>query len=327
MQLIIKDKNDIRDVHIRGRHYVRGRFLTESTFEIFYSEELLKTIFDVLQEYFKDDIDRAEDPAYLKNPLTKFLDHYSIDLRGHRILDFGCGSGASSVILAQLGAGKVVGVDVDERRLSIAQLRVRDYGFSGIIDLHLLSNTNRLPFEDSSFDLVVCMGVIEHVHYKQRRVWLQEIWRVLAPGGYLVILETPNRLWPKDIHTTGLWFLPYLPPRVACAYAKLMNAENRTHTFEELLGMGIRGATYWEIVGPIKDDTLIEMNSKVRETVDRFFPLNTAKRQGLVRRSLKRLVRSVFRATDVLILRPFKIPFTAISPELKICLRKAPTSH
>ena len=39
--------------------------------------------------------------------------------------------------------------------------------------------------------------------------------RVLRPGGFLFVYESPNRLWPVDHHTTGLPLLPYLPPGLA----------------------------------------------------------------------------------------------------------------
>lgn len=56
-----------------------------------------------------------------------------------------------------------------------------------IVDL----NTEKLPYADSSFDLVTCTEVIEHIeHYRES---LREMYRVLKPGGVLVV-TTPNIL-------------------------------------------------------------------------------------------------------------------------------------
>jgi SAM-dependent methyltransferase len=48
----------------------------------------------------------------------------------------------------------------------------------------------KLPFDDETFDFVTYMDVIEHHEYSPKRVLL-EVWRVLAPGG-CVIITTPN---------------------------------------------------------------------------------------------------------------------------------------
>lgn len=323
MELTIKDKGNIREVHFKGPHYTNGQLLAESKFEIFYSEELLRKTFDVFGSYFKDDIDRAENSYYLERPLIAFLDHYGIGLNGKKVLDFGCGSGASSVILAKLGAQKVVGIDIDEHRLSVAKLRVRDYSFTDKIELNLLSDASRLPFENDTFDVVLCQGVIEHIDYRERKEWIKEMWRVVTPGGYLLILETPNRLWPKDTHTTGLLLLPYLPPRLACIFAKAFKAVDKNHSFEDLLAMGIRGATYWEIVSAIKGNNLIEISREIPEKVENFFPLSSAKSQSFWVRSFKIGIRKVLQGFETVILHPLKIPFVAFAPYLRICLKKA----
>lgn len=322
MEVTIRDKGTIREVEIKGRHYSNGGYKDESVFQTFYTRELLEKMLKIKQDYLKDEIDRAEDPDYIEKPFLEFLNHYSINLKDKKILDFGCGSGASSVILGKLGAEKVVGVDVNEELLSIAKLRSRDYGFDDKIEFKLLSKTEKLPFEDKVFEIVVCNGVIEHIYPRERRNWIKECWRVLAPEGNLMVLETPNKWWPKDTHTTGLWFINYLPLRMACTYARLLNNELRNDTVDILLSKGIKGATYWEIVSPLKGDDLIEMNRGLPQKVEEIFPLSASKNQRFLFRALKKGVRSGVRVANALVLKPLGLSFSAFAPYLRICLRK-----
>jgi hypothetical protein len=53
----------------------------------------------------------------------------------------------------------------------------------------------------------------------ERAVCVDEIHRVLKPGGDLFIFDTPNRVFPKDLHTTQVWFIGWLPERLARHYA------------------------------------------------------------------------------------------------------------
>jgi hypothetical protein len=50
---------------------------------------------------------------------------------------------------------------------------------------------------------------------------VDEYYRVLAPGGHIAILDTPNRLFPLETHSIGLPLVQWLPPRLAHAYARL----------------------------------------------------------------------------------------------------------
>jgi SAM-dependent methyltransferase len=102
-------------------------------------------------------------------------------VRGLRVLDAGCGEGYGIALLAAAGAGAVVGVDVDEA--TIAEARER-YG----LDFQV-ADVAKLPFENASFDVVVCFETIEHVGDARQAV--AELRRVLADDGLLVI-STPN---------------------------------------------------------------------------------------------------------------------------------------
>jgi SAM-dependent methyltransferase len=114
-----------------------------------------------------------------------------IELRSKRILDVGCGLG---MYVSQFRAfsDDVYGVDVDPDKVSQASQWLPNLRVSA---------AEELPFEDDSFDVVLLNEVIEHVEDDRRSI--QEAYRVLAPGGHIVIYA-PNRLYPFETH--GFYF-------------------------------------------------------------------------------------------------------------------------
>jgi SAM-dependent methyltransferase len=102
-----------------------------------------------------------------------------------RILDVGCNVGALLEHCAQLHPdAKLAGVDVNAAAVAEARGRLP------AANIRLVSGSN-LPFPDRSFDCVTCIEVLEHVPAANRNTSLQEMARVLAPGGCLVI-RTPH---------------------------------------------------------------------------------------------------------------------------------------
>jgi 2-polyprenyl-3-methyl-5-hydroxy-6-metoxy-1,4-benzoquinol methylase len=108
---------------------------------------------------------------------------------GRRVLDAACGVGYGSVILAEAGAQEVVGVDISEPALELARENGRDGVRFVAGDLHALD----LP--DGAFDVVVCFEAIEHVD--DPGAVLDELARVLAPGGVLAVSSPNPRVYPE----------------------------------------------------------------------------------------------------------------------------------
>jgi ubiquinone/menaquinone biosynthesis C-methylase UbiE len=102
-------------------------------------------------------------------------------------LDIGCGDGVM-LYKAILSGGRVVGVDLAHKGLSLAQEQIK----ARVKQLPQLVNTScyQLPFADRTFDYVLSIEVIEHLAKPDQ--YLCEIKRVLRPGG-MVILTTPHR--------------------------------------------------------------------------------------------------------------------------------------
>lgn len=103
---------------------------------------------------------------------------------GKRVLDVASGEGYGSFLLRRWGAESVEGIDVDEQTVETA---MRLFGGDGV---HYQCHTaEQLPFEDHTFDVVCSFETIEHLDHPE--LFLQEIRRVLKPGGN-IILSCPN---------------------------------------------------------------------------------------------------------------------------------------
>jgi SAM-dependent methyltransferase len=115
--------------------------------------------------------------------------------RGARCLDAGCGGGRGSVLMAECGAREVVGVDLSERNVETSRRRAEQRGLEQCTFLQ--GSLVDIPFDDESFDVVWCNGVLHHAEDPDRG--LVEITRVLRPGG---------RLWLYLYGSGGIyWFM------------------------------------------------------------------------------------------------------------------------
>jgi SAM-dependent methyltransferase len=120
------------------------------------------------------------------------------------VLDVGCSTGGTTVALAlsaALAPEVVIGVDPDRLSLRAAEVRARGHGL-GPKRIAFVRNApgTPLPFARDSFDLVVCVSVLEFVPTVDARQRLvDEMKRVVRPGGH-VYLATPNPLRLRDLH-------------------------------------------------------------------------------------------------------------------------------
>jgi SAM-dependent methyltransferase len=102
-----------------------------------------------------------------------------------RVLDIGCGTGASKRIYAAR-ASRYVGVDLSLRALRVARARHRDNAW-------LLADGARLPFRDGSFDVAALSSVLHHV--PDMTAMLIAARQAVRPGG-IVFAFDPNLLHP-----------------------------------------------------------------------------------------------------------------------------------
>jgi SAM-dependent methyltransferase len=175
--------------------------------------------------------------------------------RDQPALDFGCSWGTSAVALHAAGAARVVGIEPDLERVAKGCALIYELGLTDSIVLHHARDTARLPWEDQAFPFILANGVLEHVPRLIRPAILREVWRVLAPGGHLMIAETPNAYYPKDEHTTHLWLNHWLPEQLA--HDRAVRAGAFRADRDDWATSGWRGAGYYELVRPLAGARLI----------------------------------------------------------------------
>ena len=115
-------------------------------------------------------------------------------MKPQRILDLATGTGDLAINMAKrMPKAKIMGVDLSEKMLAVAAEKVRRKGLDDHIALYQ-GDAENLDLKDGVMDVVtVAFGVRNFGNIEQG---LREIWRVLASGGHLVILEfsTPRNL-------------------------------------------------------------------------------------------------------------------------------------
>lgn len=103
------------------------------------------------------------------------------------LLDIGTGPGWLLLTLHRLNPElTLVGLDVSPAMVAKAHGNIAQEGLSSKIEIHE-GNANRMPFEEDVFDIIVSTGSIHH--WKNPARGLDEIYRVLKPGGYALIYD------------------------------------------------------------------------------------------------------------------------------------------
>ena len=106
------------------------------------------------------------------------------DVNGLRVLDFGCGSGENSLLLARRGA-TVVGVDISESLISVARRRLQVNGLAGAADF-VVGSAHDLPVLSGTVDVVLGIAILHHLDLDASA---REVHRVLKTGGRAIFKE------------------------------------------------------------------------------------------------------------------------------------------
>jgi 2-polyprenyl-3-methyl-5-hydroxy-6-metoxy-1,4-benzoquinol methylase len=106
------------------------------------------------------------------------------DIRDKAVLDFGCGNGFLSVILAKRGA-RVWGFDISGKSIEAANRRARANGLENRVHFEKVSSYD-LPYSDEMFDFVIGLDILHHIDIEKTGL---EVARVLKKGGRAVFRE------------------------------------------------------------------------------------------------------------------------------------------
>jgi SAM-dependent methyltransferase len=110
-----------------------------------------------------------------------------INLVGMTVFDIGSGYGGRSARFRELGAEKVVGLEIFPRMVEEARAFAEHKGLTNM-EFHV-GEGEHLPFAEGSFDIITSYDVFEHVHDLDRV--FDECMRVLKPGGRLLAIFLP----------------------------------------------------------------------------------------------------------------------------------------
>ena len=164
------------------------------------------------------DVDGEFGPLHAINPLRLDWIDGIAPLNRQRVLDVGCGGGILADAMARKGA-EVLGIDLAEKSLKVAQLHALEAGTSQITYRLVAAEALAAEMQDH-FDVVTCMEMLEHVPDPASAV--QACARLAKPGGW-VFFSTINRN-PKSflMAILGAEYVLNLVPRGTHEYARLL---------------------------------------------------------------------------------------------------------
>jgi SAM-dependent methyltransferase len=253
--------------------------------------------------------------------LVPEMEHHCGTLVNRSVLDFGCGTGATTVAVALAGA-RVTAFDVHAESIRIAEQRVREHGLEDRITIRCAASTEEALTPDERFDVVLMNGVIEHIPSSvpglRRRV-IRSAWEHVKEGGFLFINDTPNRLIPFDAHTTQLWWIPWMSPGSEWAYRRAVSRGRFAESKKGAKSMeegGAWGSTYWEVLHVLGEADAACVNLEAGHDEQLCYVGDRSWR----RRSFERLIRASLG-------RALRAPITAFAPGLtSLCFRKRRSS-
>lgn len=168
-----------------------------------------------------------------------FLNHFlslGIDIRWRRkavkllapgnpklILDVATGTGDFAAETLKLNPDKVIGIDISEGMLEVGRKKMKDRGYDSKIEL-LSGDSENLPFEENKFDaVVVAFGVR---NFENLDKGLAEMYRVLKPGGRMVVLEfSKPKMFPfKQLYN---FYFNFILPKIG----KLISRDPAAYTY------------------------------------------------------------------------------------------------
>ncbi|MBE0655665.1 MAG: class I SAM-dependent methyltransferase [Bacteroidales bacterium] len=172
------------------RTFIKSSYSTEHfyksmnlAFEKYYGQYLMLHF-----PFFKNASDDLEQSQ-------KNLTHHCISklpgITGKNVLEIGCGNGIQSMYLHQkFDPLHLTGIDINEYSISIAQNEVKKRSLQNIA--FFVDNSQELNnIADNSMDIVV--NIESAFHYPDKEKFIQQVNRVLKPGGAFVIADITNR--------------------------------------------------------------------------------------------------------------------------------------
>jgi len=170
--------------------------------------------YDFLNHFLSFGIDKI----WRRKAIRLLLKHSPDD-----ILDVATGTGDFAIASLKTGARKIIGVDISEEMLAVGKAKINAIGIGNRITLQK-GDSEELIFSDKSFDAVtVAFGVR---NFENLQKGINEIFRVLRPGGMVCILEfsKPKYFPVKQIYSFySFYILPF--------FGRLFSKDNEAYRY------------------------------------------------------------------------------------------------
>lgn len=138
-------------------------------------------------------------------------------------LDIGCSVGDTLIVAKNLGYKLVHGIEINQEAVSIAQNKFKDDSSAKIFH----GSADQIPLQDQVIQFAICCEVLEHVPESLRSKVVAEIFRVLSPGGRLVITVPFNGMFsildPSNVR--------FRLPKIFDFFSRLIGGKNRDQGF------------------------------------------------------------------------------------------------
>ena len=147
-------------------------------------------------------------------------------MKAGTLLDAGCGPGMYSKECTSLGF-RYFGMDASSNMISECNRRFGEIELSTFFT----GKVESIPFKNETFDVVLCLGVLEYLEERKRHIALAELRRVLKPNGVLILslLNRSSIFW--------LWLdYPYRPLLFIYRNAKGVFSRSKRKKFSECVG-------------------------------------------------------------------------------------------
>jgi len=154
----------------------------------------------------------ADTPYFLE-----YAYHLLGDVTGKTVVDYGCGDGENTLVLATRGA-QVTAVDISPDLIEIAKRRIAVNGLDERVRF-VVGSAYDIPVPDASVDVVFGIAILHHLDLPQAA---REVWRILKPGGRAIFQEPVRNLklirWIRSL-------IPYQAPDVSPFERPLTDSE------------------------------------------------------------------------------------------------------
>ncbi|WP_421942683.1 bifunctional demethylmenaquinone methyltransferase/2-methoxy-6-polyprenyl-1,4-benzoquinol methylase UbiE [Pedobacter sp.] len=147
-----------------------------------------------------------------------------VSLHPRIMLDVATGTGDFAFeAIKKLQPEKVIGVDISEGMLKVAKKKINERSLNGVFTVQV-GDSEGLHFNDDTFDAITCAYGVRN--FENLEKGLMDIFRVLKPGGKMVILEfSKPRVFPvKQLYS---FYFKHITP----FFGKLFSKDHRAYTY------------------------------------------------------------------------------------------------